>query len=253
MGTYEHAGLSRREFLAGAAAVGLAVLAGVSTLPGAALAGTAAGTTYTVYVEKGYLALRSAKSYNAANEIGALHTGDTVQVQSVDDPVYWYVYAPSLGRSGYVNRTYLRGAAAVGATYEVRVAKGYLALRSAQAYDASNELGALYTGDTVQVRDTCGGGTYWYVYSPRYQRMGYVNAKYLVASSGGVTGCPYTVSVAKGYLALRSQPSYDASNELGALYTGEVVYAVSGMGGTYWWVYSPKHNSYGYVNAQYLR
>ena len=33
-------------------------------------------------------------------------------------------------------------------TWTVSVAKGYLALRTAKAYDASNEIGELYTGDT---------------------------------------------------------------------------------------------------------
>ena len=36
-------------------------------------------------------------------------------------------------------------------TYQVGVSKGYLALRSAMAYDSSNEIGELYSGDTVEV------------------------------------------------------------------------------------------------------
>ena len=35
--------------------------------------------------------------------------------------------------------------------YTVTVASGYLALRNAKAYDSSNEIGELYTGDTVEV------------------------------------------------------------------------------------------------------
>lgn len=63
--------------------------------------------TKTVSVSKGYLALRSAKAYDAANEIGELYTGDTVQVTDTSDSTYWYVYSPKLGKSGYVNKDYL--------------------------------------------------------------------------------------------------------------------------------------------------
>ncbi len=42
----------------------------------------------------------------------------------------------------------------------VSVSKAIFALRSAKAYDASNEIGELYTGDTVQVTDTK-DSTYW--------------------------------------------------------------------------------------------
>ena len=51
--------------------------------------------------------MRSAKAYDAANEIGELYTGDTVQVTDTSDLTYWYVYSPKLGKSGYVNKDYL--------------------------------------------------------------------------------------------------------------------------------------------------
>ena len=38
-------------------------------------------------------------------------------------------------------------------TYQVGVSKGYLALRSAMAYDSSNEIGELYSGDTVEYKE----------------------------------------------------------------------------------------------------
>ena len=63
--------------------------------------------TRTVHVSKGYLALRSAKAYDSRNEIGKLYTGDTVEVKDSSDSQYWYVYAPSLGKYGYVNKDYL--------------------------------------------------------------------------------------------------------------------------------------------------
>ena len=40
---------------------------------------------------------------------------------------------------------------AAGTTYRVTVSSGYLALRNDTAYDASNEIGKLYTGDTVEL------------------------------------------------------------------------------------------------------
>ena len=65
-----------------------------------------------------------------------------------------------------------------GSIYTVSVAKGYLALRTAKAYDENNEIGELYSGDTVQVQDTS-DSTYWYVYSPKLNKSGYVNKNYL--------------------------------------------------------------------------
>ena len=139
-----------------------------------------AGTMYSVSVSKGYLALRTAKAYDSSNEIGELYTGDTVQVQDTSDSTYWYVYAAKLGKSGYVNRNYLVGGGSYtgGSSYTVSVSSGYLALRTAKAYDSSNEIGELYSGDTVQVQDSS-DGTYWYVYAPKLGKSGYVNKNYL--------------------------------------------------------------------------
>ena len=63
------------------------------------------------------------------------------------------------------------GRAASSDTYTVRVETGYLALRTAQAYDYRNEIGKLYTGDTVEVEEY-GSGDYWYVYSAKLNRYG---------------------------------------------------------------------------------
>ena len=69
--------------------------------------------------------------------------------------------------------------ALAGETYSVKVDKGYLALRTAPAYDYSNEIGELYTGDVVTVEEKP-SGNYWWVYSSKYGRSGYVNKNYLV-------------------------------------------------------------------------
>ena len=104
-----------------------------------------------------------------------------------------------------------------GTMYSVSVSKGYLALRTAKAYDSSNEIGELYTGDTVEVMDTS-DNTYWYVYSPKLNKSGYVNRNYLIgAGSSSPSVVTKTVSVAKGYLALRTAKAYDENNEIGEL------------------------------------
>nr|WP_296028450.1 hypothetical protein [uncultured Blautia sp.] len=139
-------------------------------------------------------------------------------------------------------------------TYRVNVATGYLALRTDTAFDSSNEIGELYTGDLVEVMDYTGATGYWYVYSPKYDDFGYVNNDYLdsVISSISSYDTMWTVSVATGYLALRNAPDYDASNEIGELYSGDTVWVSDSSNGQYWYVYSPKLNCYGYVNQEYL-
>ena len=214
----------------------------------------------TVRVASGYLALRTAKAYDYNNEIGKLYTGDVVQVSDWSDPQYWWVYAPSLGKSGYVNKDYLVGSIPSSSpssydTYTVSVASGYLALRTAKAYDYANEIGALYSGDTVQVTDKS-DGTYWYVYAPSLGKYGYVNRNYLIGAGSYTTPTPsyptYTVRVASGYLALRTAKAYDYANEIGKLYTGDTVQVVDFSSGGYWYVYAPTLGLYGYVNKDYL-
>lgn len=61
-----------------------------------------------------------------------------------------------------------------------------------------------------------------------------------------------TVRVAKGYLALRTQPSYSEKNEIGALYTGDQVQIIRYTENGYVYVYSYTLSTYGYVNASYL-
>ena len=144
----------------------------------AASAQSSSGDSRTVSIAKGYLALRSAKAYDSSNEIGQLYSGDTVQLIDTSDSQYWYVYSQKLGKNGYVNKDYLIGGTTTYATRTVSVATGYLALRSAKAYDSSNEIGQLYSGDTVQLVDTT-DAQYWYVYSQKLCKYGYVNKDYL--------------------------------------------------------------------------
>lgn len=64
---------------------------------------------------------------------------------------------------------------------------GWLALRSAPCYDANNEIGHLFNGDTVEVigdtvtayNDFHGTATYIKVHSHKLHKDGYVNAAFL--------------------------------------------------------------------------
>ena len=216
---------------------------------------TVSGFTMTVSVSDGYLALRNAMTFDTSNEIGAIYNGEQVKVQDTTNDTYWYVYAPSLGKYGYVNRNYLTGtvpsSSVSGTEMTVSVATGYLALRSAAATDTSNEIGALYSGEKVKVQNK-NNAQFWYVYAPSLGKYGYVNKDYLLGSNAPSSGFTRTVSVAKGFLALRSFPEYDTANEIGELYTNDKVTVVDTSNSQYWYVYSPKYDLYGYVNKDYL-
>ena len=67
--------------------------------------------TFTVYGVDCFLALRTSPCYDDDNIIGRLYEGDTVRVsyeERTSGNTYWWVTAPDLGRSGYVNSKYLR-------------------------------------------------------------------------------------------------------------------------------------------------
>ena len=66
------------------------------------------------------------------------------------------------------------------------------------------------------------------------------------------TGAWKTVYVSNGYLALRTDPSYNDNNIIGQLYTGDVVQLVGGAAGSYVRAYSPKLGTHGWVNAGFL-
>lgn len=79
----------------------------VAMVPANALAKGGSQSTYSVRVDKGYLALRTAPAYDEANEIGELYTGDVVTVKDRSNRQYWWVYSSKYGKSGYVNKDYL--------------------------------------------------------------------------------------------------------------------------------------------------
>lgn len=138
-------------------------------------------------------------------------------------------------------------AATAGTKYIAKVSYGYLALRNAKSFNSGNEIGKLYNGDTVVYKK--GTGTYWYVYSQKHKKYGYVNKNYLIKKSNYTTK---TVKVNSGYLAIRNAMAFDYRNEMGKLYNGDKVRVYQKPNSTYWWVYSPKLGRYGYVNKNYL-
>ena len=74
------------------------------------------------------------------------------------------------------------------------------------------------------------------------------------ANMNNQTGAWKTVKVDSGYLALRRDCTYDQSNEIGQLHTGDQVEIQgSGAAGSYVFVYSPKYGCNGWVNAGFLR
>ena len=95
-----------------------------------------------------------------------------------------YTPAPSYNSTkAYFDNNWTQKAANMDATARgtwktVYVNSGYLALRDAASYDSSDEIGQLYTGDTVLI-DGEYIGSYIYVYSPKYGTSGWVNAGFL--------------------------------------------------------------------------
>ena len=209
-----------------------------------------ASDSYRVTGTKNYLALRNAPSYDQANEIAKLHNGDIVQFVNSGNGTYWYV-SSSKGY-GYVNKNYLKPVSDSSSknTLTVQGTKNYLALRSAQKYDSSNEIGKLNNGQTVTLirKDSSG---YWLVYAPSAGKFGFVNADYLTKPSGS----PNDMYVAVGmdnYLALRTAMSYNSSNEIGKIHFGQPVEYISSGNSEYCYVYAPTLGKYGYVNKNYL-
>lgn len=121
------------------------------------------------------------------------------------------------------------------------------------------ELGRFCIGDTVRVIDSSSDAAFWYVYSDRHERNGWVNRFCLRRAPKPDAQDTtvdyrnhYRVHVESGFLALRTHPEYDDGNILECLYTGDVVVAIHKYDGNYWWVYSPKHYQSGYADNRYL-
>lgn len=107
----------RKWMAAGVTALSLSA----SVLP--VMAETKAAEAYTVEVETGYLALRSAPAYNYNNELEAMYTGDTFYVMYDYDDTYVYGYTED-GREGYANKNYLVEAYSIARGITTRASQG---------------------------------------------------------------------------------------------------------------------------------
>lgn len=81
-----------------------------------------------------------------------------------------------------------------------------------------------------------------------------------VAGGIGRDGWATVSGLQTGYLALRTRPGYDYSNEIrgSESYNGDSLqitggYSVGPDGKTYVWVYNPRSTMSGWVNAAFLR
>ncbi|MDO4804000.1 MAG: SH3 domain-containing protein [Lachnospiraceae bacterium] len=215
--------------------------------------------TMKVTGTKNYLALRSGHSADSSNEIGKIYNGDTVTLIKDHDTKYWLVYAPTVGKFGFVNADYLELAANRKFTYvmnDIYVAEGmsnYLALRNAMSYSSSNEIGKIYFGEPVENLEE-GNSTYCKVYAPTLNKYGYVDKSYLrkVAGQDSASYTSYKVRGVKNYLALRNEMKKSSSNEIGKIWEGERVEFIGRGDSTYWFVYAPTLGKYGYVDNNYL-
>ncbi len=225
-------------------------------------------TTYYVD-DTARLSLLDIPSASGSSEVSRVFEDDAVTVIARPDGKYWYVCANNI--FGYAEKEYLTkeppddedrtdslyiGAGTPPTDYVdvawVNVQKNYLALRSEQSSNASNIIGKMYNGSYVCVIRT--EGTYWYVYAPSLGQYGYTDSNYLSWSNpqNTQTAVYKTVRVQKGYLALRTAKAYDSANEIGKLYTGDVVEVLDTSDDNYWYVYAPSLDMHGYVNASYL-
>lgn len=143
---------------------------------------------YTAHIDSGYLALRSECAFDEKNEKYELYEGYVVAVMDIaerDNSDYCYVYSYDARDFGYVNRNYLKYKSVLGNDhYQVKVEKGYLAVRNAQAYDEKNEIGELYSGDhVIALEDYSEFETYLPVYCFEKELGGFVNKNYLSLST----------------------------------------------------------------------
>ena len=58
-------------------------------------------------------------------------------------------------------------------------------------------------------------------------------------------------SVMQNYM--RNAKAFDSANEIGKIANGQEVDVIDFSTGTYWYVYVPDLDAYGYVNSEYLR
>ncbi len=136
----------------------------------------------------------------------------------------------------------------------------FLAIRTAPDANAP-QIGELHNGQDVEVSGYKNGwaeinynGKIAYVCGDYLssQKPQNSNLNWLKTDSNTATKQEYTVHVDQGYLALRTTPTFDNSNEIAQLQNGTKVELINNGEGTYWSVMVPSTGQNGYVNSNYL-
>ena len=132
--------------------------------------------------------------------------------------------------------------------YYLTTANTFLSLRTGPGteYTEIDRLG-MYTNVHVEYFS----GNWAYVYVPSRNENGYVYSGYLTPAGTGSSNVK-TCCVATGYLALRTAPSYDDSNEIAPIWAGQQVEVQWYTNNGYAYVYAPTVGCCGYVNASYI-
>ncbi len=136
----------------------------------------------------------------------------------------------------------------------------FLAVRTAPDVNAP-QVGELHNGQDVEVSGYTNGwaeinynGRKSYVCANYLssQKPANSNLNWLKTDSNTATKREYRVHVDHGYLALRTTPTFDSSNEIAQLQNGTKIELINNGEGTYWSVRVPSTNQTGYVNSNYL-
>ena len=185
--------------------------------------------------------------------LGSVAKGEWVQV--VGESGNWYqVVTVEEGISGYMSKNFLKtyaGNAVSGSSKAVvsnPVSTHWLNLRVAPSYSAE-VLEIFYNGTQCTILDRLDGWYYVSVYKNGQQLLGYFRSEYLKLNTVA-DGEAYTVNTAnRGWLNLRSGPSYESGVLLQVPY-GETV-SVALKGNSFWQV--DYKGTVGYVDSDFLK
>ena len=235
-------------------------------------------SAYQVFYVTGAETVPVYKVENGTRELAQLKSGDKVYGISKGVTDYRFVYSDLLAEGfGYINGYFLT-------TEYNEVTKGevyYVREDNTPVYNdsyCSLELFRLNRNDPVTIMSRITNG-YWLI-CDKGGTYGYVSLYNLSEEQVNETSKPeskpesrkeesskpsddrvigygefpqgeyyvYYVAVDSGYLALRSEPSKDESVIIGEMYSGDEVYVLD-FSGSYWYVYSPSLQQYGYTDS----
>jgi len=153
--------------------------------------------------------------------------------------------------------------AVASANYTEYCTASSLSVRTAPTVNA-DKVGSYVYGQDVSVMESV-PGTNWVKVSyngmQRYACADYLSNSvpegssysWLKTGSNVATKGEYRVDVKRDYLALRTSPTFDYSNEIAQLQNGTKVQLANQGEGTYWYVIVPSTGMHGYVNSNYLK